>query len=234
MGELGVSGELTISQEQQSMPLRESVFMTLRKAILTGKIKPGERLTEVKLGKLLGTSRTPIREAIRKLEQEGLVEIIPGSGARVARMTVEDLQDVMEIRRALEQLSAVLASQRITPEQTRELKLACDAFVRSIETGDRQKIADADVKFHDMILAAADNEKLLGILGGLADNFYRYRYEFIRNDGNYDQLIREHRDIYNAIIAHDEEKAREAARVHIEGQWRFIKARILEEDGDES
>ena len=86
-----LAADMTMTEEQQSMPLREAVFMSLRKAILTGKLKPGERLTEVKLGKLLGTSRTPIREAIRKLELEGLVTIVPGSGARVSGMTVEDL-----------------------------------------------------------------------------------------------------------------------------------------------
>ena len=89
---------MSMTEQQQSMPLRDAVFQSLRKAILTGKIKPGERLTEVRLGKLLGTSRTPIREAIRMLEEDGLVTIIPGSGARVARMTAKDLQEVMEIR----------------------------------------------------------------------------------------------------------------------------------------
>ena len=71
---------MSMTEEQQSMPLRDAVFVTLRKAILTGRLKPDERLTEIKLGKLLGTSRTPIREAIRKLELEGLVTIVPGSG----------------------------------------------------------------------------------------------------------------------------------------------------------
>ena len=86
------------------------------------------------------------------------------------------------------------------------------------------------MRFHDTILTAAGNEKLMTILNDLADNFYRYRYEFIRDDGNYEQLTREHREICNAIIAHDTEKARQASRSHIEGQWRFIKARILEYD----
>ena len=106
------SAGMSMTEEQQSMPLRDAVFMSLRKAILTGKLKPGDRLTEVKLGKILGTSRTPIREAIRLLEADGLVTIVAGSGARVSRMTVEDLQEVMEIRSALEQLSAGLASER--------------------------------------------------------------------------------------------------------------------------
>ena len=136
--------EMSMTEEQQSMPLRDAVFMSLRKAILTGKIKPGERLTEVKLGKLLGTSRTPIREAIRLLEQENLVTIIPGSGARVSRMTVSDLQDVMEVRSALEQLSAGLACVRITEEEKKELYEAYNAFVRSTQSEDSIMIADAE------------------------------------------------------------------------------------------
>ena len=164
---------MSMTEEQQSMPLRDAVFMSLRKAILTGKIKPGERLTEVKLGKLLGTSRTPIREAIRLLEQENLVTIIPGSGARVSRMTVSDLQDVMEVRSALEQLSAGLACERITEGEKKELYEAYNAFVRSTQSEDSIMIADADVRFHNLILKAAKNQKLGKILDGLADNIYR-------------------------------------------------------------
>ena len=104
--------EIVLESEDQSMPLRETVFQTLRKAILTGKLEPGERLTEIRLGKILGTSRTPIREAIRKLELEGLVTIVPGSGARVAQITERQLQDVLEVRRALDMLCARLASKR--------------------------------------------------------------------------------------------------------------------------
>ena len=128
-----LAADMTMTEEQQSMPLREAVFMSLRKAILTGKLKPGERLTEVKLGKLLGTSRTPIREAIRKLELEGLVTIVPGSGARVSGMTVEDLQEVMEVRSALEQLSAGLASERITEEEKEQLGAILDKLAGELD-----------------------------------------------------------------------------------------------------
>ena len=159
MGEVKLlAADMAMTEEQQSMPLREAVFMSLRKAILTGKLKPGERLTEVKLGKLLGTSRTPIREAIRKLELEGLVTIIPGSGARVSGMTVEDLQEVMQVLSALEQLSAGLASERITGDEKEHLRDACNAFIRSTQNGDSLAIAEADVRFHEVILKAAKNE----------------------------------------------------------------------------
>ena len=84
------------------LPLREVVFNTLRKAILTGQLKPGDRLMEVHLANKLGVSRTPIREAIHKLEQEGLVTMVPRRGAEVAKITERSLQDVLEVRRALD------------------------------------------------------------------------------------------------------------------------------------
>ena len=223
---------MSMTEEQQSMPLRDAVFMSLRKAILTGKIKPGERLTEVKLGKLLGTSRTPIREAIRLLEQENLVTIIPGSGARVSRMTVKDLQEVMEVRSALEQLSAGLACERITESEKEQLHEAYNAFVRSTQSEDSIMIADADVRFHNLILKAAESEKLGKILDGLADNIYRYRYEFIRDDGHYEDLVREHKELYEAVISGDREIAEKAARGHIARQWSYIRDHLQEDAGN--
>ena len=99
------------------LPLRDVVFNTLRRGILTGTLKPGERLMEVHLANQLGVSRTPIREAIRKLELEGLVVMIPRRGAEVAKITEKSMQDVLEVRRALDVLSAELACERITPAE---------------------------------------------------------------------------------------------------------------------
>ena len=102
------------------LPLRDVVFKTLRQAILRGELKPGERLMEIKLANKLGVSRTPIREAIRKLELEGLVLMIPRRGAEVAEITEKSLNDVLEVRKALEELSVQLACERITPEQVED------------------------------------------------------------------------------------------------------------------
>ena len=212
--------------DQQSIPLRETAFLTLRKLILTGKLHPGERLTEVRLGKILGTSRTPIREAIRKLELEGLVTITPGSGARVARITEEDLQDVMEVRSALDQLCASLACRRITPEEKNELVRARESFEYSTRFGDEQEIAESDVHFHDIIARAARNKRLDQVMNGLADTIYRFRYEYIKDDLHYEELITEHRMICTAILEGDAEAAVEAARLHIERQREFILEQI--------
>ena len=106
------------------LPLRDVVFNTLREAILRGDLEPGERLMEIALANRLGVSRTPIREAIRKLELEGLVVMIPRRGAQVASITKKDLQDVLEVRSSLEVLATELACERITPEQLDSLKSA--------------------------------------------------------------------------------------------------------------
>ena len=95
------------------LPLRDVVFNTLREAILHGELKPGERLMEISLANRLGVSRTPVREAIRKLELEGLVIMIPRKGAQVAQITEQDLNDVLEVRLGLEELAMQFACERI-------------------------------------------------------------------------------------------------------------------------
>ena len=115
------------------LPLRDVVFNTLRQAILRGELKPGERLMEIQLANKLGVSRTPIREAIRKLELEGLVLMIPRKGAEVAEITEKSLRDVLEVRRALEELAVELACEKITPEQIQELKDAAASFRDSLQ-----------------------------------------------------------------------------------------------------
>ncbi len=208
--------------EEQYLPLRESVFNTLRKAILTGELKPGERLMEIHLANKLGVSRTPIREAIRKLELEGLVKIIPRSGAQVAQISEQDLKDVLEIRRSLDILCAGLASERITQEEKERLQRCCKNFEQMTQTGDQVGVASADVDFHDVISEAAKNKRLLQILNSLADQMYRYRFEYIKDDLRYQQLVKEHYEICDAIIKGDAQAAGAAAKVHIDNQEESI------------
>ncbi len=215
--------QLTVDQD---IPLRESVYNTLRKNILIGELKPGEHLTEIRLGKMLGTSRTPIREAIRKLELDGLVVIVPRSGARVAPISERDLKEVLEVRRALDVLCAELASRRITEEEKKQLQEAYSRFAKAVEKKDQLAVARADVELHDIIASAAGNRKLLQLVSGLADQIYRYRFEYIKDDQHYDRLMREHRAIIDAIMAGNETKAAAASRSHIDNQEKTILAQL--------
>lgn len=128
------------------LPLRDVVFQTLRQAILKGELKPGERLMEIQLAQKLGVSRTPVREAIRKLELEGLVLMIPRKGAEVAEITIKDLEDVLEVRAALEELAVCDACENITEEQILALKEAADNFQAALESDDLVKCAETDCR----------------------------------------------------------------------------------------
>lgn len=145
------------------LPLRDVVFNTLREAILKGELKPGERLMELQLASKLGVSRTPIREAIRMLEQEGLAVTIPRRGAEVARMTEKDMEDVLQIRAALDELAVQLATEQITDEQFDALEQARQNFENSLKSDDVKEIAQADVAFHDAIYNATGNAKLVSM-----------------------------------------------------------------------
>ena len=208
------------------LPLRDVVFNTLRKAILTGQLKPGERLMEVHLANRLGVSRTPIREAIRKLELEGLVIMIPRRGAEVAEITEKSLSDVLEVRRALDALSVELSCDRITEEELKELKNACDEFEKTVKEKDVSRIAKADVALHDIIVQATGNQRLQQLVNNLAEQMYRYRFVYIKDESQHEKLIAEHKEIYESIACHDKERASKAAKLHIDNQEKSIIRQI--------
>ncbi len=221
-----LSVNTALMQQETDIPLRDSVYYTLRKNILSGELKPGEHLTEIRLGRMLGTSRTPIREAIRRLEKEGLVTIYPRSGAVVAPISERDLKEVLEVRRTLDVFCARLAAERINEEDRAKLKTATEAFDAAADSGDRIAIAKADVEIHDIIARAAGNRKLLEILSTLADQIYRYRYEYIKDDMNYDRLKAEHSAITGAILNGDAEAAAAASAEHVENQEKAIREQL--------
>ena len=210
------------------LPLHEVVFNTLRKAILTGELDPGERLMEIHLANQFGVSRTPVREAIRMLEQEGLVTLRPARGAVVASISAESVKDVLEVRRALDVLCARLACRRISEDDLVALKNACDEFEKTASDTDADisAIAACDVAFHEIILAATGNRRLKQLVNNLSEQMYRYRYEYLKDSDIYGQLIREHRMIYEAIRSRDENAASEACGLHIDNQENAIMKQI--------
>ena len=162
-------GSIFQQDMDEYLPLRDVVFKTLRQGILTGELKPGERLMEIHLANKLGVSRTPIREAIRKLELEGLVTMIPRRGAEVAQITEKSMKDVLEVRKVLDNLSVELACDRITEEEKELLQNACVDFEDAVKTGDFSMIAKTDVAFHDIIVAATRNIRLSQMVNNLAE-----------------------------------------------------------------
>ncbi len=211
------------------LPLRDVVFNTLRKAILRGELAPGERLMEIQLAERLGVSRTPIREAIRKLELEGLVLMIPRKGAEVAKISEKNLRDVLEVRRSIEELAIELACQRMGEEDIRKLEEAQKAFAKAIASGDAMEIAESDEYYHSVIYEGTDNPRLVQLLSSLREQMYRYRLEYIK-DADLQILLVEHEEILKAIRQRHVAEAKETMRAHIDNQAITVSKNIKEKE----
>ncbi len=211
------------------LPLRDVVFNTLREAILRGDLKPGDRLMEIQLAEKLGVSRTPIREAIRMLENEGLAVTFPRKGATVAAMTTKDMEDVLQIREALEELAVRLACDRITEEGIESLRKNMQAFEDSIKNGNIKSIAKCDEDFHDIIFESSGNPRLVSLLNNIREQMYRYRIEYLKDPNSYPALLQEHKAIFNGITKRSKDDVATVMRCHISNQIDCVKNMIEEQ-----
>jgi len=197
-------------------PLRELVLEAIRDAIINGTLKPRERLMEIQMAEELGVSRTPIREALRKLELEGFIVMIPRKGAFVADMTFKDIADIFEIRAALEGLAAGLAAERITDEELEKMERHLVEKADTIARGDMERLVEVDTEFHESIYKASRNDRLQGIINNLREQIQRFRATSLAYPGRMKQSLDEHRAIVEAIHARDAALARQVTQEHIE------------------
>ena len=224
-----MTDELKLNMDEY-LPLRDVVFNTLRDAILTGKIEPGERLMELHLAKKLGVSRTPIREAIRMLELEGLAVTVPRKGAQVAKLSEKDLIDVLEIRDALDELAVKSTCGKMQEKDFDELQEALEAFEKETRGGDVRTIVEADEAFHNIIYRATDNPRLMTLVQNLKEQMYRYRYEYIKDNADYDTLIAEHNAILDGLRRKDEEYVRTVMHTHLKNQMDGVRDVIRQQE----
>ncbi len=211
---------------QNYKPLREIVFESIREAIIEGRLKPGERVMEIQLAEKLGVSRTPVREAIRKLELEGLLIMEPRKGAYVADVSLKDIVEVLEVRASLEGLAASLAARRASEEEIEVLRVKAAEFKECIEKNDVQGMINKDTEFHEAILHAAKNKKLTSIIEGLREQVQRFRVTYFTEYNMTTYLANEHKNVLDAIESRDPEKASEYAEQHVENLERHIVSRV--------
>ena len=205
------------------LPLRDVVFNTLRDAILTGKLVPGERLMENQLAEKLGVSRTPVREALRMLELENLVELVPRKGAQVLDMSEKDIVNILEVRSALEGLATSVACKKMSKEDLQQLKNMEVDFEKAVAENDVEHFVDIDEDFHDLIFAATENDKLINIFRNLRIQLYRYRMAQAKNnETSMSTIVAHHRSIIRAIENHDAEEGASIAQGHIKYQTESI------------
>ncbi|WDV46005.1 GntR family transcriptional regulator [Clostridiaceae bacterium M8S5] len=206
-------------------PLREIVFNHLREAIIKGVLKPGERLMEIQLAEKLGVSRTPVREAIRKLELEGLVIMVARKGAYVADVSLNDIINIFEIRGALEELAAQLATERISDQELMLLQAKHAEFEACFYKDDNDLKLQKDIEFHDIIYKATRNNRLISMLDGLREQIGRYRKTYMNSFDLAHKAGVEHEKLLSAIVNKDGNVAKECARAHIES----LKENILQQ-----
>lgn len=208
-------------------PLREMVFESLREAIILGRLKPGERLMEIQLAEEMGVSRTPVREAIRKLELEGFVVMVPRKGAYVAGVSVKDIADVFEVRSALEGLAAGLASERITDEEMEELE---KAILQISGEEDILTVVKGDSLFHEIIYKASRNQRLTQIITHLQEQINRFRLTSLSVPGRLKIAVGEHKKIVEAITSRNVDLANRLASEHMENAEQNLLNAIREEE----
>ncbi len=197
-------------------PLRDMVFDVLMNAIMQGQLSPGERLLEVQLADEMGVSRTPVREAIRRLELEGFVVMVPRKGAYVAGLSVDDVESVYEIRTALETLAVRLAAQRMEADDYRQLdELALKMQATWQERNVDQWVA-LDAHFHELLYKFSRNERLVQMMSNIMEQLSRYRIISLANVEVRQNSLAEHQNLIEALKRRDSEMAAAAAALHIE------------------
>lgn len=210
---------------QNHRPLREIVYEELKRQIMIGEIPPGTRMMEVELADDMGVSRTPIREAIRKLEKEGLVCIEPRRGAYASDISIKDMVDVLEVREFLEGMAAGLATSKINGEEKYVIKEASLAYKKAVESGNTAEIIKADELFHRLIVECSGNKTLIQIMNQVQELALRFRYIYYEDFSRYKNMPYEHQEIVDAILCGDEEKAKEKADSHVRRLKEFVISR---------
>lgn len=221
-------GELRKRHAQRGTAV-EIAYWTIRDAIRTGLIRSGERLMENDLADALDMSRTPVREALRRLEVERLIENAPRRGLIVPQITLEDLVEIFQIREVLEGLAARLAAERMSSIEIEAMRQVIESAERAVEAGDTVTLAEGNPQFHPLFRKGSKNSRLPALIELLYDSHRPLLlYEFTPERAS--QAIAEHKAIYEAITARDADEAELLTREHAKNALRaYAKAFQLKE-----
>lgn len=225
--------EMMDFEMRSQKPLKEIVYLELKHKILTGEIPAGSRLMEVDLAKRMNVSRTPIREAIRRLTDDGLVQMESRKGAYVAQISIKDMLDVFEIREDMEGFCAYLAAGRSSDEQKKQLRRIAEEYQTACVNRDKMRIIHLDEEFHNYIVACCDNDTLRQMVEYVQELSLRFRYLYYEDDTLYEETSKQHIAMMEAIEAGDGDSARRLADSHVRAikEFVFSLSRRLKEGG---
>jgi DNA-binding GntR family transcriptional regulator len=205
--------------ERKAAPLRQQVLEALRQAIVAGQLAPGQRLTERSLIEMLGVSRTVIREALRQIEAEGLIEIIPNKGPVVRQLSLDEAKDLYRIRAVLEGLAARLFAENAGPERVRELEQALAAVIAASQSENGQQAVDAKTKFYDLLYTGSASETLGTMLAAIHARVSQWRAVGLthprRAASRFSESVENLRLLVAAIRRKDGQAAEEIARAEV-------------------
>ena len=221
---------MIISEKTKS--LEEQVYLRLEEEILCGIYKRGDTLTETAISKKVGVSRTPVRAALQRLGEEGLIELVPNKCAVVVGVTVDDLIDTYRIRMRLEGLATAMATSRLSEEDKERLEKAMEMSEYYMKRQDTEQLKELDTSFHSTIYAASGNRMLYKILTELHRNIRTYRKLSLTMPGRLEASIEEHRDILKAMLEGDSQKADELTSLHIERAMNNMVEAMKKGDND--
>lgn len=208
--------------------LRARVYNALREDILSGKYKVGENLVELRIAEELNVSRTPVREAIRQLELEGLVESIPNKRVTVKGISLKDIEDIYVIRRILEGLSAKWAVDQITEIEIKELQEVYELMEFYTQKGDINQIAKLNTRFHEIIFNATKSNILKHILKDFQFYVKWARHESLSSPGRSEEALKEHYEILQAFIKRNGEEAEKYLTIHVENSSKNLFNKLQE------
>lgn len=207
--------------EHKTISLADQVFEHLERDILSGKYQRGEILTELKLSAELGVSRTPVREALRRLAQEHIIEET-SKGITVIGINEEDLRDIFDIRERLEGTAARLAALRHTDEQLAQLKEALDLQEFYYKKSDPEQIKQMDNRFHELVYRLSGSMTFYDTLIPLHKKVQKYRRASVENHSRAEASVKEHRAVFEAIAAKDADAAELQMTKHIHNAYTHI------------
>jgi len=207
---------------QIQKPLRELVYLELKHKILTGEITARTRLMEIDLAEKMNVSRTPIREAIRELANDGLVTIEPRRGAYVSDISIKNMIDVFEVREDLEGLASYLAAKRINEEEKLALGKLTRLYELAVEKKNTAEMVEYDEKFHNFIVKCSRNDTLIEMVNHIQELSLRFRYLYYGDYSLFEKMPKEHKEIMESIVNGDAERARRVADAHVKELKAFI------------
>lgn len=199
----------------ERLTLADQVYASIKSAIIEGTLRPGERLREAETALSLGASRTPVREAMQRLEQDGLLRSSKTGGSTVVELSERDMEEIFELIRVLETYAVQLAARRITPKQLERLEGVCTRAEQVVHT-DHEKLGELNRKFHELVIEAAGSPRLQGLIGNLRSAMQPYRALTLQSPKFRTQSVRDHRRVVELLQKSDVEGLEKLMSHHLE------------------